>query len=150
MSSWAADAGTPGGILARDFLVDELQPLAVGANTAATGDGAYLQAFPGGTNVVAIVPGTDLADEYVMVGGHYDHLGSTCKTAGHVDHDLNGATDNAAGAAVVLDIARSMAKIPEPGIDRDRARGTARRTACRVGVLRGAPAGAERQRGRPT
>ena len=101
--------GTPGSALARQYLIDELKPIARGANPAGTGDAAYTQDFTDGTNVVAVIPGTDLADEYVLVGAHYDHLGNNCRTADPNDTICNGATDNAAGSAAVLSIARSIA-----------------------------------------
>jgi carboxypeptidase Q len=51
-------------------------------------------------NVLAELPGTDLADEVVMVGGHLDaHAGAT------------GAEDNATGAAQVLEAARILKAI---------------------------------------
>ncbi len=51
-------------------------------------------------NVIAELPGTDLADEVVMVGGHLDaHAGAT------------GAEDNATGAAQVLEAARILKAI---------------------------------------
>src|SRR5829696_6396176 len=104
--------GTPGSTLARQFLIDELKPISNGLNTAATGDAAYTQTMPNGTNVVAVIPGTDLANEYVVVGGHYDHLGSSCQSKEAGDTICNGATDNAAGVAAVLAIARSIARNP--------------------------------------
>ena len=94
--------GTPGSAMARGYLIEQLKPIARGLNTAAGGDAAYTQATGGGTNVVAVIPGTDLADQYVVVGAHYDHLGGS----------FNGATDNAAGVAVALGIARSIAAQP--------------------------------------
>lgn len=58
-----------------------------------------------GANVIGIVPGHDpaLADETVVVGAHYDHLG---RVGGAVHH---GADDNASGTAVVLGLARAFA-----------------------------------------
>jgi hypothetical protein len=103
------DNGTPGSTLAREFLIDELRPISQGLNGAATGDAAYTQTLPGGTNVVAVIQGTDLADQYVVVGAHYDHLGSGCEYKTTGDEICNGATDNAAGVAAVLSIARSIA-----------------------------------------
>jgi hypothetical protein len=104
------DNGTPGSALARAYLIDQLKPIARGLNSSATGDAAYLQAISGGTNVVAVIPGTDLADQYVVVGAHYDHIGDTC-TAPPCAQDTirNGATDNAAGVAATLEIGRSIA-----------------------------------------
>ncbi len=54
-------------------------------------------------NIVATLPGTDLKDEVVLVGAHYDHLGSN----GHANI-FRGADDNASGTSVVLDVARSI------------------------------------------
>jgi hypothetical protein len=48
-----------------------------------------------GYNVVAEIPGTDLKDEIVMLGAHYDSW-----------HSGTGATDNAAGSAVCLEAVR--------------------------------------------
>ena len=42
-------------------------------------------------NVVAEIRGTDLADEIVMLGGHFDSW-----------HAGTGATDNAAGSAIAI------------------------------------------------
>jgi Zn-dependent M28 family amino/carboxypeptidase len=90
--------GTAGSAAARQYLTEELQPLG----------SVQTQAFSGGTNVVATIPGTDLADEYVVVGAHYDHLGSSCQSKKSGDTICNGATDNAAGVAAALAIARSI------------------------------------------
>lgn len=103
------DNGTPGSALAREFLISRLRPIARGLNTAATGDARYTQEFPQGTNVVGVIRGTDLADQYVVVGAHYDHLGSRCVSKPPGDTICNGATDNAAGTAAVLEIGRALA-----------------------------------------
>jgi hypothetical protein len=56
-------------------------------------------------NVLAKISGADrsLKNEYVIVGGHYDHLG--IDPTGDV---FNGADDNASGTAVVMEVARTM------------------------------------------
>lgn len=48
-------------------------------------------------NVIAEIPGTDLADEIVIVGAHFDSW-----------HSGSGATDNAAGSSVVMEAARVL------------------------------------------
>lgn len=48
-------------------------------------------------NTVAEIPGTDLKDELVMIGGHLDSW-----------HGGTGATDNAAGCAVAMEAARIL------------------------------------------
>jgi hypothetical protein len=58
-------------------------------------------------NVVARLPGSDpkLRGEHVTLSAHLDHLGVSAPIAG--DGLYNGAMDNAAGVAGLLDIARS-------------------------------------------
>ncbi len=67
-----------------------------------------------GRNVVGLLKGRDpaLSAEYVVVGAHYDHLGTG--GSGSLDPDSagaphNGADDNASGVAAILEIARRLA-----------------------------------------
>ena len=53
-----------------------------------------------GYNVIAEIPGTDLADEVVMIGAHMDSW-----------HTGTGATDNASGVSVVLEAMRILKAI---------------------------------------
>ena len=53
-----------------------------------------------GYNVIAEIPGTDLADEVVMIGAHLDSW-----------HTGTGATDNASGVSVVLEAMRILKAI---------------------------------------
>ena len=58
-------------------------------------------------NVLARLPGTGpLADEAVLIGGHYDHLGVGTPVNG--DSIYNGAADNASGTAAMLTTAESF------------------------------------------
>lgn len=59
-------------------------------------------------NVVAKLPGADprLANEHVVLTAHLDHLGLA--PAGSADRVYNGAMDNAAGVATLLDIAARL------------------------------------------
>ncbi len=57
-----------------------------------------------GRNVIATVPGT--MNEAVVIGAHYDHLGTDGKKV------FTGADDNASGTAVVIEMARRFAKKP--------------------------------------
>jgi Zn-dependent M28 family amino/carboxypeptidase len=63
------------------------------------------------SNVVARVEGSDprLKDEYVVYSAHWDHLGRDPALAG--DQIYNGAIDNAAGTAQLLEIARGFAAL---------------------------------------
>jgi len=54
------------------------------------------------SNVLGIIYGSTKPDEYVLIGAHYDHLGVMKKQV------YNGADDNAAGVAVVLELARVL------------------------------------------
>jgi hypothetical protein len=56
---------------------------------------AWQDADPMGYNTIAEIPGTDLKDEIVMIGGHMDSW-----------HSGTGATDNAAGCAVAMEAVR--------------------------------------------
>ncbi len=57
-------------------------------------------------NIIAEIPGTDLKDEVVMFGAHFDSW-----------HTGTGATDNAAGSSVMMEVARILQKtIAETGI----------------------------------
>jgi hypothetical protein len=70
-------------------------------------------------NVVGVLRGSDpaLANEYVVVGAHYDHLGKgypqawnpfSCKNA-HEGLIYHGADDNASGTAGMMEIAEAFA-----------------------------------------
>ena len=104
------DNGTEGSALARDHIVDRLDDFAVGLGPAGTGPEAFMQPLPGGTNVVALIPGTVAPDEYVAIGAHYDHVGGACRGTDEQDRICNGATDNATGVAAVLAIGERLAR----------------------------------------
>jgi hypothetical protein len=109
------DNGTPGSTTAQDYIISVMKGYgAVGLDTTKTGDAAYRQTFAGpGTNVLGLIRGKDLPNEYVIVGGHYDHLGHSCTSkTGDGDTICNGATDNAAGSADALEVGRALASIP--------------------------------------
>jgi Zn-dependent M28 family amino/carboxypeptidase len=50
-----------------------------------------------GYNVVAEIPGTDLANEVVMVGGHFDSW-----------HPATGTTDNGIGSSIAIEAVRIL------------------------------------------
>lgn len=105
---------TPGSALAQEVLVDELSEFAKPLIDGATGPDAFRRTFPEGTNIVAMIPGTDRADEFVILGAHYDHLGTACRATSPDDDVCNGAGDNAAGVATVLEVGRALADSDEP------------------------------------
>ncbi|MCH7856729.1 MAG: M28 family peptidase [Gemmatimonadetes bacterium] len=81
----------------RVFLAASVQPRAVEAR-----------------NVAALLPGSDptLADEVLIIGAHYDHLGFGGE--GSLDPDVrevhNGADDNASGTSGLIEIARALSE----------------------------------------
>ena len=60
-------------------------------------DAQFVDEDPTAYNTVAEIPGTDLKDEIVMLGGHLDSW-----------HGGTGATDNAAGVAVAMEAVRIL------------------------------------------
>ncbi len=65
-------------------------------------------------NVVGLVRGSDpvLKDSYIVITGHYDHLG--IRDNGQPgDHIFNGADDDASGTSSVIEIGKALAALPE-------------------------------------
>lgn len=118
------DNDTPESSKAQRYLIRKLQRLGDGIHGGRSFD-AYRQPFVRsgnmGTNLVAVIPGRELPDEVVLVGGHYDHLGTRsdangdCRSRG-VPGGVRcpGAADNAAGTAIVLAIGKAIRSLPEP------------------------------------
>jgi Zn-dependent M28 family amino/carboxypeptidase len=68
-------------------------------------------------NVIAVLPGSDRADEYFVYMAHWDHFGRDTSLQG--DQIFNGALDNATGTAALIELAEafvSMAKRPSRSI----------------------------------
>ena len=79
------------GRLARTL--DKNIPVTIQLNIKNTSTTANQNAF----NVIAELPGTDKADEVVMLGAHFDSW-----------HSGTGATDNGAGSAVMMEAMRIL------------------------------------------
>ncbi len=107
--------GTEGGLAAGRHIAEEfekygLAPGDVVGDVEAAGD--YFQPFTYRyRNVLAILPGSDpkLKEEMIVIGAHYDHLGS--RRSGKV---YNGADDNASGTAGLLELAEAFSLLPMP------------------------------------
>ena len=58
-------------------------------------------------NVVGMIEGSDplLKDQYIVLGAHYDHLGTNSSEG---DNIYNGADDNASGVAALIELARNL------------------------------------------
>lgn len=86
----------------------------------------FIQQKTNTSNIIGIIEGRgELAQETVVVGAHYDHLGmgqygSRSRDAGKAIH--NGADDNATGTAAVMELARRLNKRttddPQPSMRR--------------------------------
>lgn len=101
--------GTDGWSGAQTYLVEQLEAFATPIDPAAAGVEGYLQHTATSVNVIGVVRGSELPDEYVLVGAHYDHLGDNgCRTSDPADTICNGAADNAAGVAVALEAVRAV------------------------------------------
>ena len=101
-------AGSPGGARARTWLIGRLS--ALGLTPLVPG---YQQRFPlprdepnVGTNLLALIRGTTIPGQYIVLSAHYDHVGVI---GGQV---YNGADDNASGVAAVLAIAAQLQQTP--------------------------------------
>jgi Zn-dependent M28 family amino/carboxypeptidase len=62
-------------------------------------------------NVIALLPGTERADEYIIYNAHWDHFGKDTTLEG--DQIYNGARDNATGTAALIEIAEAFKKLDE-------------------------------------
>jgi len=60
-------------------------------------------------NVLALYPGTDLADEVIIYTAHWDHFGIGKPVDG--DSIYNGAVDNGTGVAAIVQVAQAFAKL---------------------------------------
>lgn len=62
------------------------------------------------TNVIAVLPGTDLKDEYLFITAHYDHLGKRGDSI-----IFYGADDDGSGTVGVIEIAEAFVKAKAAG-----------------------------------
>src|SRR6188768_2374809 len=116
-------AGFPGNEKAVEYLVKEV----TGYGLKPAGTEGYTQEFEFDTqgqrrkakNVLALFEGSDpkLKDEFVLVGGHLDHVGRKGQQVGGQkdgakdgDEIWNGADDNGSGTSTILTVARAFAK----------------------------------------
>ncbi len=116
-------AGFPGNEKAVAYLLKEIE--SYGLKPA--GVDGYLQEFEfvnqGETrrakNVISLLEGSDpvLKQEYVLIGGHLDHVGRLGQKVGgqkdgakNGDEIWNGADDNGSGTSAILTVARAFAK----------------------------------------
>lgn len=95
----------PGGTPVKPFALSDKKTIAYTIKTAT--ETVFTQ------NVVAVIDGSDpvLKSEYVALGAHYDHVGtSTAKTG---DTVFNGADDDGTGTVALLAMAEALAQAPK-------------------------------------
>jgi Zn-dependent M28 family amino/carboxypeptidase len=63
-------------------------------------------------NVIALLPGTDRADECIIYMAHWDHFGIDPTLEG--DQIFNGALDNATGTSALIELAEAFKKLESP------------------------------------
>ena len=119
------DNNTPESLKARKKLARALRRIGEPILPGVHGLEGFSQHFTSGpnvgTNLASVMRGGDLADEYVVVGAHYDHLDTRSGATGACSTGrapggavCNGATDNAAGVAAVLAVGRALRRLPTP------------------------------------
>jgi Zn-dependent M28 family amino/carboxypeptidase len=108
------EGGSRGGRAAATYIVEQLTKLGL---QPAGDSGSYYQPFGGMRNILALVEGSDpaLAQEVVVVGAHYDHVGygNADNSFGPFGHVHNGADDNASGVAGLLEVAEAIQQLPQ-------------------------------------
>jgi Zn-dependent M28 family amino/carboxypeptidase len=91
--------------VSRDF-----HPVSLGAKASFTVENTLRNVAS--KNVAALLPGADpkLRNEYLIFSAHWDHLGRDDRLKG--DQIYNGAADNAAGVATMLEVAQACMALP--------------------------------------
>lgn len=107
------EAGTPGGALARERIKVWMQD--IGLKPAGTG-GSFEHPFAEGVNLIGIYqPDGSTGPPRMMIGAHYDHMGLRCAPGpGYKSMYCNGATDNAAGVAVLIAALDAVKTVKSP------------------------------------
>lgn len=103
------DTGAEGNRKAASFLSEHLAGYGISPFFTSYND--TLSNVNNSWNVVGVIPGNDkfLKDEVVVLGAHFDHIGIQKAIDG--DSIANGANDNAAGSAIMLELARNLTKM---------------------------------------
>jgi len=63
-------------------------------------------------NVIALLPGSERADEYIFYMAHWDHFGKDPTLEG--DQIFNGALDNATGTVALIELAEAFKQLESP------------------------------------
>ena len=107
------DTGAAGGERARAYIVSRFEALGIAAPPvgrlqpwSAQGRTRAGPRTYNGVNILGLVEGTRVADRYIVITAHYDHVGIS---EGQI---YNGADDNASGVATMLEIAARLKAAP--------------------------------------
>ena len=98
-------AGTADAVRAREYVARQWRDMGLKPLWGDSFEVSFkIAGAQGFCNLVAFIEGNDpaLKEEYIVIGGHYDHLGNK---NGEV---YNGADDNASGTACVTEVARQL------------------------------------------
>jgi hypothetical protein len=106
------EAGSRGGRAAANYIIEQLKQIGM---QPAGANGDWFQPFGTTTeyrNILTLLPGSDptLSNEYVVIGGHYDHVGygNATNSFGPFGQIHNGADDNASGCSTLLEMMRAI------------------------------------------
>jgi len=101
--------GSAGARAAASYISNQFMSLGL-IPWSAISPGSYQQHFAAAglesDNVIGVIPGTGPEGSYVILAGHYDHLGLDPN-----GQAFNGADDNAAGVAALLETARIIKQL---------------------------------------
>jgi len=91
-------------------LSPEFMPIPLGLSASVEIRNTIASSFS--RNFLAVLPGAERPDEFVIYTAHYDHFGID-PTAEGEDKIYNGARDNASGTAGLIEVARAFTASPE-------------------------------------
>jgi aminopeptidase YwaD len=97
-------------------IIKSMKPVSFSTRTLLSANSEIVQERVNTRNVVMMLPGEDekLRKEYIIMGGHFDHLGMGGTGSGSRAVDTigihHGADDNASGIAMMLELAEKFAE----------------------------------------
>lgn len=97
------EAGSEDAARAREYIVNQFSQMGLAPFRGDSYEIGFSRYGVGYSDVVGVIKGNELADEYIVVGAHYDHIGVNAK-----GETYNGADDNASGTAAIIEIAREL------------------------------------------
>lgn len=109
-NSILANSGIKGGHQKREKTINKKGvPVSVEVNVPVTIDVRKNKEEQTSENVLAFLPGTDLANEVLVITSHYDHLGKKG------DDIYNGADDDGSGTTTLIELAETFMQAKKEG-----------------------------------